>query len=378
MKIKFYSTIIVFLLSVYAVNSFAQGCVAVRNMNTASNMYDSSQNGSWQFSMNYRYFRSYKHFVGDEEQKERTEQKTNVINHDNSWLLGINYTHNKYWSFSAVIPVLYIDRSSLYEHLGNSSGERYHTQSKGLGDIRVSGYFNALSGKRGRLMVGLGAKLPTGNSNYADYFHKKAADGTTTVLQLLSVDQSIQPGDGGFGITTELDAVVSITHSAFLYAGGVYLFNPRNTNNTLRSSASTAPLNRWSYNSVTDQFFARAGIRYVVRNFQLGIGGRVEGIPSKDAIGKSDGFRRPGYIASVEPSVFYNTGNHTFGLNVPVAVVPNRTRSQNDIEKGWDPKTDKLAHGDAAFADYLISVTYAYRLNKKAVSPFGKSQSAIK
>jgi len=377
MKIKFYSSIIAFLLLLASIQLSAQGCVAVRNMSTTANVYDSTQDGRWQLSMNYRYFRSYKHFVGDEEQTERTEQKTNVINNDNSWLLGINYTHNKNWSFSAVIPILYIDRSSLYEHLGNTSGERYHTQSKGLGDIRLSGYYNALSGKRGRLLVGVGAKLPTGNSNYADYFHKKAADGTT-VLQLLSVDQSIQPGDGGLGLTTELDGVLSISHNVFLYGGGVYLFNPRNTNNTLRSSGSSAPLTRWSYNSVTDQFFARAGVRYMYRNIQVGIGGRVEGIPSKDAFGKSDGFRRPGYIASAEPSVFYSTGNHTFGVNVPIAVVRNRTRSQNDIEKGWDPKTDKLAHGDAAFADYLISITYAYRLTKKSVSPFGKGQNAIK
>jgi hypothetical protein len=336
-------------------------------MATAMATYDSTQDGTWQVSANYRYFHSYKHFVGKEEQKQRTEQHTNVINNDNSLLLGATFTLNKHWSFSAIVPLMYIDRSSLYEHYGNASGERFHTQSKGLGDIRIAGYYNAIAGKRGRLLVGLGAKLPTGNSNYADYFHKKAPD-DTPILQLLSVDQSIQPGDGGLGLTTELDGIFKAMNNLFVYGSGLYLFNPRNTNNTLRNSASTAPLTRFSYNSVVDQFLFRVGVRYMYRSVQAGLGYRIEGIPSKDLIGKSDGFRRPGWIGSIEPSVYYTTGMHTFGMNVPVALIRNRTQSQSDIEK--TQTTGVYTQGDAAFADYLISVSYSCRLTKKSMSPF--------
>jgi hypothetical protein len=88
----------------------------------------------------------------------------------------------------------------------------------------------------------------------------------------------------------------------------------------------------------------------------------MECIPSKDLIGESDGFRRPGYIVSVEPSVFYTHGKHMVGLSVPIAVERNRTRSQIDIARGTNPATGKPFHGDAAFADWLLSVTYAYRI----------------
>jgi hypothetical protein len=119
---------------------------------------------------------------------------------------------------------------------------------------------------------------------------------------------------------------------------------------------------------VADQFFARLGAQYQHGSFVFAVGGRIEGIPARDLIGKSDGFRRPGYIISGEPSIFYMKGNHVVGLNVPIAIVRNRTKNTIDTEQTIQTGTDK--HGDAAFADYLVSVTYAFRLTKKISNPF--------
>ena len=44
------------------------------------------------------------------------------------------------FSAALVIPFVYSDRSSLYEHKGNASGERYHTQAGGLADLRAAVY----------------------------------------------------------------------------------------------------------------------------------------------------------------------------------------------------------------------------------------------
>ncbi len=336
----------------------AQGCVAVRNMSTTLNGLDSLESKSWQFSANYRYFHSYKHFVGTDEQTQRVEQGTNVINDDNSILFGATYNLNSKWSFSTIIPILYITRSSLYEHLGNTSGQRFSTHSQGLGDIRLMGYYNAISTAKGRLTLGLGTKLPTGNYNYQDYFHKLASDGTPQ-LQLLPVDQSIQPGDGGLGIVTEFSGTLRLTNKAFLYGNGLYLFNPRNTNGTIKNGVEY---------SCVDQYFGRIGAQMVIHKLAIGLGGRIEGIPAYDAIGKSEGFRRPGYIISAEPSVFYSFGQHTVGANVPIAIVRNRTQSVLDRQK--EIQTGIPTHGDAAFADYLVSITYSYRLsgNKTVVA----------
>lgn len=374
---KKYSILLLIWLSFFSSRSFAQGCIAVRNLTPGvSGAYN--EPGTWQFSTNYRYFKSYKHFVGTDEQTQRVQQGTNVINHDNSLIFGANYTLNSKWSFAVSIPLLYIERSSLYEHYGNGnppgSNPRFTTHSQGLGDIRVMSYYSALNTSKMRLQLGLGIKLPTGNYSYRDYFHKLGSQGEDTKVLGL-VDQSIQPGDGGTAAIVDFNFSRILSAKWSLYSNGSYLFNPRNTNGVLRSAnPGTVPLSNEF--SVADQFFARLGAQYQLGSFVFAVGGRIEGIPARDMIGKSDGFRRPGYIISGEPSVFYMKGNHVVGLNVPIAIVRNRTKNTIDTEQTIQTGIDK--HGDAAFADYLVSVTYAFRLTKKIANPFLGDTKAAK
>jgi hypothetical protein len=148
----------------------------------------------------------------------------------------------------------------------------------------------------------------------------------------------------------------------------MYLFNPRNTNGVQRSASLTRtaagddiPLSNEF--SVADQYMLRIGSRFSHKGLQAALGGRMECVASKDLLGKSDGFRRPGYVISAEPSVFYTSGKHTFGVNVPIVLERNRTRSQIDLARGTNPNTGKTFHGDAAFADWLLSITYAYKIS---------------
>jgi hypothetical protein len=55
-------------------------------------------------------------------------------------------------------------------------------------------------------------------------------------------------------------------------------------------------------------------------------------------------------------------GNYTATLNLPIALIRNRTRSLTDIAEST---TDNFVHGDAAFADYLINVGLAWRITRK-------------
>lgn len=358
MKAKLYILTIIACLTVISSELLGQGCVAVRNMaSPCAVTFDSmSHESSWQLSANFRYFHSYKHFRGSHEETERVENGTEVINNDHSLILGASYRANHRWSFSAVVPLIYIDRSSLYEHKGNGSGERYHTSSHGVGDIRVAAYYAAIpQSHKGNLTLGLGFKLPTGDYNYQDYFHRPEG------LELRPVDQSIQPGDGGFGVTAEFEFNHAISTNFYGYVTGFYLINPRNTNGTLRSANLTSGIPLSNEMSVTDQFLFRAGGRFYVNKFQVGLGARYEGIPVEDFIGDSDGFRRPGYIISVEPSASYTVNaKHSFGINVPIALYRNRTQSVVDRQR--TEITGEYAHGDAAFADYLVSVYYALNL----------------
>ncbi|MEN9371854.1 MAG: hypothetical protein RLZZ64_929, partial [Bacteroidota bacterium] len=58
----------------------SQGCVAIRGLGSASciNHETSVDTSSWSLTINNRYFKSYKHFVGLAEQKERVENGTEV------------------------------------------------------------------------------------------------------------------------------------------------------------------------------------------------------------------------------------------------------------------------------------------------------------
>lgn len=365
MKKYFYSfTGCVLLCFLAAFDAQAQGCVAVRNMSSPGLNFGDHTHKGWQFSANYRYFRSYKHFRGREEEHHRVEQGTQVINNDNSVNFGITYSFNTRWSATVSIPVIYIDRSSRYEHSGNIGG-RFHTESKGWGDIRATGYYNTTPGSHnGHFLVGLGFKAPTGNYHYRDYFHKPEG------LVLLPVDQSIQPGDGGWGLITEIDAAKRIHGNFSAYLNALYMFNPRNTNGVLRRATpytipgTTIEIPLSNEMSVGDQYLWRVGVLYSTHGIQASLGGRMEGIPAEDILGKTDGFRRPGYIISVEPAFFYSTGSHVFGVNFPIALVRNRVRNVVDKAQGIHPDTGQPIIGDAAFADWLLSLTYAYRLMK--------------
>lgn len=364
MKLYIYCLGCLLFCSALSINLQAQGCVAVKNMSHPGlNFGDENQKG-WQFSLNYRYFRSYKHFRGKEEEKNRVEQGTEVINNDNSVNLGAAYSFNNRWSASVSVPLIYIDRSSLYEHSGNNGG-RFHTQSKGFGDIRATAYYNTMpANHNGHLVLGLGFKAPTGNYQYKDYFHKP--DG----LVLLPVDQSIQLGDGGWGMITEIDLSRKIYGKFSGYLTAMYMFNPRNTNGVLRRATpytmpgtnEEIPLSNEM--SVSDQYFWRAGAQFSTNGIQASLGARMECIPAEDILGETDGFRRPGYVISIEPSFFYSTGQHTFGINLPLALARNRTRNIVDKTQGNNPETGEPIIGDAAFADWLVSFTYAFRLKK--------------
>ena len=358
----------------WSLQVFSQGCVAIKNMpctalpgfeNGATSDSAVSNSPQWEISFNSRYFRSYKHFVGSKEQKHRVEQGTEVINKVYSFDIGIVHNFKKRYFASLILPVIFNYRSSLYEHYGNSTTanpeqKRCATQSNGIGDIRLtvsSWILDPQKKRKGNVALGLGIKLPTGNAEVLDDFHRRKSNGDDSVFRK-AVDQSIQLGDGGFGFSIEAQGYQRLFKNASLFYSGFYLFNPRNTNNNLRGGNN--PVTR--YNSVPDQFAVRVGMIYNLlkkKNLSATLCGRAEGLPAHDAIGKSDGFRRPGYIISVEPGIGYRTKRVAYQLNLPVAVYRNRTKSVDDLS---DPTGQK--HGDAAFADYLLNVGITYSFGK--------------
>lgn len=360
---------IAFLLFIIGTSqlSYGQGCVAIRG-GCGNNVGGGFINkGEWLISPNFRYFKSYKHFSGTEEHKNRVAEGSQVINHSYFLDISVNYAFTDRLFASFVLPLVYHERSSMYEHGGNPSrgglGERHKTYAQGLGDIRFGINYWALNPAKhhkANFSVGLGMKLPTGEYGAKGMFYNQGQERNIDRVEV--VDQSIQPGDGGYGATVDLQGYYMLSNHFTLSGSFFYLLNPMATNGVLRRGgrAENAEFDEFS---VPDQYAFRLGGSYMpVQGFSLYLGGRMECVPSSDLIGSSEGYRRPGYAISVEPGLNYSTGNFSALVTVPVAVERNRTKSYTDKIRG--------SHGDAAFADYLINVGLTYRIGKKTEVAF--------
>lgn len=356
-------TLFTFLLFAFINNkTFAQGCVAIRSTGATCSMHmpDSISNASkWQLGINYRFYKSYKHFVGKEEQEERIKVGSNVINHSTTIDITVSHELNQRWSLLADVPVLANARSSLYEH---DRVNRFSTHSFGVGDIRLSAYrwmFNPETSKHFNLQLGLGIKFATGDYKYEDKFHIN--DSTTIVGP---VDQSIQLGDGGTGFTVEANTFYNFSHRVGLYGNFYYLVNPREQNGVSTARGGTPSTQTVQIGSdvmsVPDQFLIRAGVNLNFNKLMFSAGFRDECLPVHDLIGGSQGFRRPGYIISEEQGVSYSFKKFSAYSYVPVALVRNRTQSVPDKNK--TALTGVYSQGDAAFADYVINVGIVIKL----------------
>jgi len=346
-----------------SLNASSQGCVAIRSVGGMCTMDHGGEsdvtNQKWILNVNNRYYNSYKHFVGFVEQTQRVDAGTQVINHAYTMDVAVTRILNNRWSIAVDVPIISNTRSSLYEHGGK---ERHTTASFGLGDIRFTAYKWLLDPEKNRkinVQVGLGLKLATGDYKYQDRFNTNTAG----VTVFGPVDQSIQLGDGGTGITTEVNAFYNITRNINVYANFYYLINPRQENGTSTARGGTASAsaiaNTSDIMSVPDQLMLRGGVNVIVDKFTFSAGLRNECLPVHDIIGGSDGFRRPGYIISGEPGITYAFKKFNVYAFVPIAITRNRTQSIAD--KISTANTGKFTQGDAAFADYAMNIGFSLR-----------------
>src|SRR5437868_2512320 len=130
----------ILIMVVVATQIHAQGCVAIRSTGGLCTMDHSAKMDKpekWVFNINNRYYKSFRHFVGTKEQKQRVQQGTEVINHSYTLDLGLSRNLNKWWSIAVDVPIVSNARSSLYEHDGKT---RHSTHSFGIGDVRFTAY----------------------------------------------------------------------------------------------------------------------------------------------------------------------------------------------------------------------------------------------
>lgn len=372
-------TLVVIIIAIfcYSKNIQAQGCVAIRGNSTCGGSFGNTLNlnkGEFSAVMGFRHFKSFRHFRGDVEEKNRLEEGTEVINKSTFLDYSLSYGISDRFYLNAILPVVFNNRSSMYEHGGNPPnglGERHETSSRGLSDIRLGlGYWLFDNKKHDfNYSIGLGLKLPTGNYDYKDSFYNQGPNKDEIIEQV--VDQSIQLGDGGLGITMEFQGYHPLSHHFAIATNLYYLFNFEETNGILTRNGK-------SEFSVPDQFAVRIGGVYNLMNgLNFSLGGRLEGVPSKDIFGGSAGYRRPGYVVSTEPGIGFFKNNFSVFASLPIALYRNRTQSFEDKVK--TQQTGVYTQGDAAFADYSVNIGISYRFggnkhNKIEASPFENFQ----
>ncbi len=238
------------------------------------------------------------------------------------------------------------------------------TRTSGVGDIFLTyrrwltpvPYFpDSSPGWRHNVSVGIGLKLPTGNTNAQD----RSADITGAARILRDMDITSQPGDGGVGVLVDAQGFRSLGKST-LFFSAAYLISPRDTNGTLSLTsnlfgAANVP-RRVRHNSVPDQFSALVGIAKPIRRMR-GLSGslalRVAGVPPSDLIGGSDGFRFAGYGIAIEPGLSYSRGPNTLQVSAPVVL--HRRAFDTDIVPGRD---------FVSFAPFQVTLQLTHRFGK--------------
>ncbi len=337
------------LLCTTAAPALAQGCLAAHtntsmqgclteNYTAHTSAGDLLRNHPITVEVDWRSFSSFRHFSGEVENTRRALLNTQIKNHQNIYNVNVDLQLTPRWSVNAFVPVLQGTRNQKYPPNGVFD-------VAGLGDIIVGAQAWVLrppTENGGNIAFSAGLKLPTGLNDGMGT--ARLANGT---VQKVVADQSLQPGDGSWGFTLGTQAYKQTYFHTTGYFQGSWLFNPRDTNGvpTFRTQRGENVM------SVTDQYLFRGGLsRHVprVRGLAASFGGRMEGIPVRDAFGKSDGFRRPGYIISIDPGVQYQRRRTLLAVTAPWAVQRNRRASVTDLANG--------THGDAAFADYALVV----------------------
>lgn len=342
----------------------AQGCIIVRNI-SGLGQYDLKSNSfstsSWLLNINNRYFKAYRDYKGKVDQKTPPANE-NVIN-SYSLDLGVTKLLPKGWSIDLGFPISANSRTTDLEH-GGPNTTRHTTNAFGMGDLTLTALkwlFKTTGSQKGNIQIGLGVKFPTGDYKKQGYFYR---NDTTRVLSLLN--PSIQLGDGGTGIVTELNAFYFFNQKRIvgLYGNFYYLVSPTDINGTQYTQGKpmaplTARLGGYDV-SVLDVFSIRAGIDFNVKNWTLSGGIRDEGAPVHDLIGGSDGIRRSGYTLSAEPGITHRFKNASIYFYLPFLL--SHEIKQTPYDKALSTATGVYTISAGGSGDYQIFLGAQFQL----------------
>ena len=354
---------------IITIHLHAQGCIPIRNI---AGFAQFAQLGylpspdTWMININGRYFKAYQSINGTTKVPIPASAADRFINYNRTLNISISKALQNGWSLALDVPMYSNESIGHQEH---RSGVRHATNSFGLGDIRFTVYKWILKSDpalKGNIELGLGMKLATGDYKFQDYFYNDPAN--PKVKTLAPVDPSIQLGDGGTGITVQINTYYVFNEYLSLYGNFFYLINPRDQNGVSNlkgiipsTRADTLTIKSGEdVNSVPDNYTLRVGANITVGRLVLTAGVRYEGAPAHDLLGGNSGLRRCGHIFSFEPGIQLKLKKgflYAF-YTLPLA----RETIQSVPDKTYSALLGSKYISQGRFANYLIFVGYAFTL----------------
>lgn len=336
----------------------AQGCLLTRNMAPVLGAQVSPylQPGEWQLAASYRQFTADHQYQGTELNPAVTSLGTQVISRMKYLETNAAYAFTTQWNASVTVPLIVNASSNRALPSTISGSPRFVHSTAGLGDMTVGirrWLLNCDANPHQNIAIGVGLKMPTGNSNATDVFPNAMGQDQRE----RPVDQSIQLGDGGWGFNVSAEAF-RLFGPVAAFASGMYVFNPKDQNGTLSPPALLNPAGpevvhaAQRFNTVSDSYLVRAGLGIGVpgvRGLSATVASRVEGVPVEDVLGKTAGFRRPGMFVTLEPGAVYGLGRATMFVSVPIRVHQNVKPSLGFVR-------------DSTFADHMILLGASVRV----------------
>jgi hypothetical protein len=344
----------------------SQGCVAIRNLEGFGQFAQLGYGQStdkWMLDVNNRYFEAWRLIQGKTDISPKNASD-NLYSYSYTMNIGLSRVFDKGWSIGLDMPISYNTASDKFEH---ASGDRHTTHAYGLADTRITVYkwlWNTKTIHKGNVQFGLGLKLPTGNYHTEDYYYSDPND--KSFKELAPVNVAIQLGDGGLGITTELNAFYIFSPKVSIYGNCFYLISPKDQNGVASWPPGILPPGTitlfhaatYDVNSVPDNYTVRGGANFTFNRLVATAGLRYEGAPAHDLIGQDDGLRRVGHIFSVEPGVQYKFKSSFLYSFVTLPVDRATIETVPDERMAAITGTNSITPGH--FANYLIYLGYAF------------------
>ena len=345
----------------FSLTATAQGCIAIRNLPAGFGQFASlgysQTSDKWMLDISNRYFEAASGFSGS---TNKGYDGVNIY----QFITNFSLTRllDKGWALSLDMPIQYGTTATPTAN----SGIRQSQHAFGLGDMRLTVYKWILSTdvfRRGNIQFGLGIKFPTGNYRAVDYYYNSD---NPAVKTLAPVNTVIQLGDGGTGITTQLNAYYIFSPSISVFGDFFYLISPVNTSGVAAWPPGLFPPAQDSLNiettenvnSVPDNYTLNVGANIIFHRFVFTGGLKYQGAPAHDLFGENDGRRVPGHIFSVEPGAQFKFKRSILYFTVSIPVERGAIPSVPDERAA--AITGVPTQGGGHFADVLYYFGYTF------------------